>query len=251
MDWNTVLKLPQPALLPPKKIDKTVLVAQGALTKKQQKLLDSVERVTLFASVQKSTTHVNNYRDETYQLESFPILKCELRGTSNSTDLIEILHGLFPNPTMLLIEVGEFIAVSVALTRKSIAEHGVMVVDEQATSRYFELGEQIYQDFIQALGFDCAPQENLLEFVKHYIRLIRLSRYVKTLGFYPVVPKGNEQVFFEMIRQYESCSQEIARIQGERQGAPLRIAAKLRVSLDDAEKQQLELSNRIKEYCNA
>ena len=251
IDWNAMLKLPEQALLPEKKVDKTTLIAQGELTKAQQKMLDAVKRLSLIAAIQKSTTRISSYKDEYYIVESIPFLSCELRTTKNSTELIEVLHSVFPNPTLLLMEFENQIMISVALTRRSMAEKGKMVLEKIATSPLFDPSDHVYGSFIDALAYYKVPQNNLLEYVSYLYEMISLSKYVQPLGFFPVLITGDFTGFSETMKEYERCSQELRRLETEKHGAPIGIAAKLRVSIDKLEQEQHRLSERIKEYCNA
>ena len=56
MRWNDIFQLPDAALAGDKRVPKTMLVAQAALTKHEQKTLDKMRRLEHFATATKATT---------------------------------------------------------------------------------------------------------------------------------------------------------------------------------------------------
>lgn len=139
VDWNGILRLPDAALAGDRRIPKTVLVKQAMLTKTEQKRLDKVARLEHFATVQKSTTRIPPYEDDDYNVQSVVFLRCEMTvGTMAVAEVAELVHKCFPNPTVLLIEAGGCVCVSVALTRKSQAEQGATVVDRTEATGAFD-----------------------------------------------------------------------------------------------------------------
>ena len=136
--WNDIFQLPDTALAG-KRIPKTALVRNAHLTRLEQKALDKIALIEHFATVQKSTTRIAPRVDEERDIQSVIFLRCELSGASAAyTEFSGILHPCFPNPTVLLFEGGAEICISCAITRKSLAERGVTVVDSTVMTGGFQ-----------------------------------------------------------------------------------------------------------------
>ena len=107
VDWNGILRLPEVALAGCRRIPKTVLAKQAMLTRTEQKRLDKVARLEHFATVQKSTTRIPPYEDDERNVQSIVFLRCEMAaGSMAVSEMAELVHKCFPNPTVLLIEAG-------------------------------------------------------------------------------------------------------------------------------------------------
>ena len=58
MDWAKTLNLPSATLAGGKTIPKTVLTAQGGLTRAEEKLLKQYSRLTHVATIQRTTARI-------------------------------------------------------------------------------------------------------------------------------------------------------------------------------------------------
>jgi hypothetical protein len=250
-NWQSIFHLPEAALLPNKKIDKTLVVSQGNLSKSEAKLLNGVERLTAMAAVQKSTTKIERVIDEHYMVESVLFLECELRSTANYSKLAETLHKAFPNPTVICFTTNDNLGISAALLRKNLAEKDKMVVETEATSPMFNPASAQYDSFLDVLSFSRAKQETLVTFIAYYVSVIKLSQSIDTLGFYPICAPDKRQQLHDMINTYQSLSAEITHLNITKRELPIGKAANLRVKLSRIEAQRTELSTKIKEICNA
>lgn len=183
--WNDVLKLP-PQALSGRRVPKAALVRNANLTRLEQRVLDAVSRIELFATVQKSTTRIPPHVDSERDIQSVIFLRCELTGKSSAyAELGRVIHSCFPNPTVLLFENGDVVCLSCAITRMSLAERGATVVEEIVATGGFNPSDLLYTSLLDDLAFDRMPQGNLYEYVRELAWLLRLGRLVESLGFYP------------------------------------------------------------------
>ena len=81
MEWNEIFELPPAALAEGRRIPKTVVARQAELTKREQKPLDKVKRLSHFATAQKSTTRILPFQDDEHDVASIVFL---LRGMSGT-----------------------------------------------------------------------------------------------------------------------------------------------------------------------
>lgn len=164
--WNDWLCLPDAALAGDRRIAKTVLTHQALLTKTEQKVLARVASLTHFATVQNSTTRIPPTQDADHDIQSVVFLRCELAGSSAYAEVAALLHKCFPNPTVILLDGEGRVCVSVAVTRRSLAERGATVIDRVESTGAFDPGDETYGGFLRAISFDALPQGDLLSYLE-------------------------------------------------------------------------------------
>lgn len=253
VDWNGILRLPDAALAGCRRITKTVLVKQAMLTKTEQRRLDKVARLEHFATVQKSTTRIPPYEDDERNVQSVVFLRCEMAvGTMAVAEVAELVHKCFPNPTVLLIEAGGCACVSVALTRKSQAEQGAMVVDQIESTGAFDPGRSEYADFLGALAFERLSQGDLWEYLLDLSRAVKLSRAIDGLGFYPSRPAQDRGKLIVLTSRYDELGGSIKRLKEQRRSKDITLneSAKLRMEMKEEERRLRAIADEIKEICN-
>lgn len=252
IEWNEIFKLPSAALAGDKRIPKTVLTRQAELTKREQKTLNKVKRLAHFATVQKSTTRILPHVDEEYDIESIVFLHCELSRTSVAFgEVVDLLHRCFPNPTILLMEGSSAVCISAALTRKSLAEKGVMVVEEQRSTGALNPNDANACEMLGHLAFDELPQEDLLAYLHEMIWRIRLKRASQTLGFYPECDAKDGDSLIHLLAEVEQFGGEVVELEQTRRDKELSLneQMKLRIRLKDIEKKRDHTVAKIKELC--
>lgn len=253
VDWNGILRLPDEALARGRRIPKTVLAKQAMLTKTEQKRLDKVARLEHFATVQKSTTRIPPYEDDERNVQSIVLLRCEMAtGTMAVAEVAELVHKCFPNPTVILIEAGDRACVSVALTRKSQAERGAMVVDRIEATGTFDPSRPEYAEFLGALAFERLSQGDLWEYLLDMARVVALSRAIGGLGFYPRCPAQDREKLIALTSRYDELGASVKRLRERRRlkDITLNESAKLRMEMKEEERRLRAVADEIKEICN-
>ena len=253
VDWNGILGLPDAALAGCRRIPKTVLAKQAMLTKTEQKRLDKVARLEHFGTVQKSTTRIPPYEDDERNVQSIVLLHCEMAaGSMAVTEVAELVHKCFPNPTVLLIEAGSRACVSVALTRKSQAEQGATVVDRIESTGAFDPGRPEYLDFLKALDFGRLSQGDLWEYLLDLSRAVTLSRAIGGLGFYPRCPAQDRENLIVLTARYDELGASVKRLREQRRSKDVTLneSAKLRMEMKEEERRLRAVADEIKEICN-
>ena len=253
VDWNGVLRLPDAALAGCRRIPKTVLAKQVMLTKTEQKRLDKVARLEHFATVQKSTTRIPPYEDDKRNVQSIVFLRCEMAaGSMAVSEMAELVHKCFPNPTVLLIEAGGRTCMSVALTRKSQAEQGATVVDRIESTGAFDPGGPEYADFLGALAFGRLPQDDLWKYLLDMARVVVLSRAIGGLGFYPVCPARDREKLIVLASRYDELGASVKRLKERRRSKDITLneSAKLGMGVKEEGRRLRAVADEIKEICN-
>ncbi len=232
--WNDIFQLPDTALAGDKRVPKTMLVAQAALTKHEQKTLDKMRRLEHFATATKATTRMLPRVDDERDIQSVIFLRCEMAGTSQAVaEVAHLVHKCFPNPTVIMQDVGDKACVSVSLTRKSHAERGATVMEA-----------------VESTGL---PQGDLYEYLHAMAGDIMLARAIDALGFYPQARTGDQERILVLVNRYDVVRSEVRQLYEQRNGPDVTLneSAKLRMRIRKAENQQEAILNEIKELCHA
>lgn len=253
IDWNEIFDLPPAALAGGRRIPKTVVARQAELTKREQKTLDKVGRLSHFATVQKSTTRVLPFKDDEHDVESIVFLLCEM--SEKSTAFLEaagLLHRCFPNPTVLLMESTGAVCISTALTRRSLSEKGAMVVEEQRSTGALDPDDLQTRVMLEGLSFGALPQEDLLAYLREMMWRIRLVRASQMLGFYPGCAERDKKILLQLLAEAERFGMEVSELAQARRNKELSLneQMKLRVRFKDAESKRDHVVAEIKELCS-
>ena len=205
VSWNDILKLPEGALAGNRRIPKTLLAEQARLVKASAasiKLLDKLHDVRFFASLGKSNSRILPVKNDAYDIESVIFLTCVLNSTTGITEVLRVVHGCFPNPTVILAEgfANTGIAVSAALRRKNLAEHGAFVTEKVYSGGLFKVENPEYAPYLERLSFAMLPQTTLLDYLVALGDRTLLARSVKTLGFYPICKDADVDLLMRCVR---------------------------------------------------
>jgi hypothetical protein len=250
--WEDVFRLPAAALAGGRRVPKTVLARQAGLTRAEQRALDHVARVEHWGSVQKSTTRVPPHVDVSYDIRGIVFLRTELsRGSAAFMETARLLHRCFPNPTVVLAEGDAGACISVATTRRSLAERGATVVERVDGTGAFDPGGPAWSGLLDALAFDALPQDDLLAYLTALARVTQLSRTVPVLGAYPSCAPERADELLPLIAEYDRLDGEARAIEARRRDKELTLneAARLRMELKKVETEQNAAADRIRKFC--
>lgn len=254
--WNDILKLPDGALAGGRRVLKTQLTEQAKLAKASAasiKLLDKLRDVRFFASLNKSNSRILPVKDETYDIESVIFLTCGLNSTIGIAEALRMVHGCFPNPTVILAEgfANPGIAVSAALRRKNLAERGAFVTEKTYASGLFKAESPEYAPYLERLSFATLPQTTLQDYLVALGDRTLLARSVKDLGFYPICEDADVDLLMGHVKTMNALSSKIGELKNVRKSkdATLADTTKLRVEIRKLEQQRASVMDEIKEIC--
>jgi hypothetical protein len=253
-DWEGIFRLPATALAGGRRVPKTVLTSRAALTRHEQRTLDKMRRLEHWATVARGTARVLPRVDEDHDIQSVIFLRCEMRGDTQAVaEVARLLHGCFPNPTVILQEAGDGIAVSAALTRRSHAERGATVVYDVESTGLFDPDDDRYAPFLASLAFDELPQDDLLSYIEAMASCVRLSQAINALGFYPTCALGDRDRLLSLVAEYECQQAEVDALAAMRRGKDVspNESAKLRMQIRKAERQRDGTLHEIRQLCTS
>lgn len=253
IDWEKIMGFPAAALAGEKSIYKTQIVSQGQLTKAEEKKLSGVSKLTLFATLQKSTTYMLPRKDDDYDIEAIIVLRCELKGNAAPSEIAALIHKVFPNPTIILFEDAQGrMGLSAAVKRKSRAERGAIVVEDIQNTGIFDQTAPGYADFIEAINYSKLPQTSLYDFITAMASSIELSKTIPVLGFYPECDETDVGLFMVQVKRLETVQSEIRALQEKRRDKETTLAesTKIRIQIRDRQNELDNASKQIKELCH-
>lgn len=256
MSWNDILKLPEGALAGERRIPKTRLAEQAKLAKASKipmPLLDKLRDIRFFASLNKSNSRILPVKNDAYDIKSIIFLTCGLNSTKGITDALRMVHSCFPNPTVILAEgfANPGIAISAALRRKNLAEHGAFVTERIYASGLFEAESPEYTPYLERLSFASLPQATLLNYLTALGDRTLLARSVRTLGFYPICKDSDTDLLMGHVKTMDALTSKISELKDARKAkdATLADTTKLRVEMRKLEQQRASVMDEIKEIC--
>lgn len=252
--WEDILRLPEAAYAGGRRVPKTVLTSRAMLTRHEQRTLDKMSRLEHFATVAKGTTQVLPRVDEEYDIQSVIFLRCEMKGDSQAVaEVARLLHGCFPNPTVILQETGDSVAISVALTRKSHAERGATVVYDVESTGIFDPNDRRYEPFLDSLAFERLPQDDLFSYLEAIASCVRLSQAIVPLGFYPACAQQDRDLLLLLVSEYRRQQAEVDALATERRGKDVspNESAQLRMKIKVARQKLDAVVEEIRRICHA
>ncbi|MGI6217244.1 MAG: DUF4391 domain-containing protein [Coriobacteriales bacterium] len=251
--WEDILRLPEAAYTGGRRLPKTVLTSRAMLTKNEQRTLDKVRRLEHFATVAKGTARVLPRVDDDHDIQSVIFLRCVMaRDTQAVAEVAQLLHGCFPNPTVILQEAGDDIALSVNLTRRSYAEHGATVVYDVESTGLFDPTDTRYAPFLDTLSFERQPQDDLLSYLEAIASQVKLSQAIAPLGFYPSCHPDDRGLVLNLIDNYKKWDAQVKSLLQLHQGKDVtpNQSARLRMEIRRAKGKRSQTLREIEQLCD-
>ena len=251
--WEDVFGLPQEALAGDRRVSKALLARQAELTRLEQRSLERVERIEHLATVQKSTTRILPHVDGERDIQAVVFLRVAMAaGSAAFAETARLLHKSFPNPTVIVLEGTGVACVSAVTTRRSLAEQGATVVDEEASTGAFDPGDPAWAGLLDALALARLPQADLLAYLTDMIRAIRLSRAIPVTGAYPSCDPVRADELMRLIAEHDGLEAEVRAIRAQKADKNLSLneTAKLRMRMKETDGRRECVAEEIREICN-
>ena len=253
-DWNRYLQLPM-ATLQDKRIEKTEFSARAGLSKKEQKLLHDLRRLTLYAAVSKDNTGILPYTDEQYDIRGIMYFDCTLTKWDNAPALITLLHRVFPNPTVLLMRTVDPFGgyrLSIGLKRKSLAEKGTAVVESMESTGILDDMDASTALLWNALAYGKLPQRDLLDYVHGIQDVVLAFNMVPRLGFMLRIDVLHRTTIRQELANLKRLDEKIRRLKAKRRDKTTTLgeSAELRVIESGTTEETQNIVEHIKELCH-
>lgn len=184
MSWMDALNLPKSCLIykriPLKKL------AEHCTLKQKQLIEQTISSVTLVALIDEETTRVRAYVDAYENYQAFFILEITSKRFPLGSEVYGLLHGMFPNPTILYSVQEDKIQLSSALKRISLINSEQTIVEEVYISPTLTINEELIS-YISQINYQRVKVTNLKEYYSKYTQIIQLSQIIEDMNQYPSI----------------------------------------------------------------
>ena len=249
-NWNTIFTLPENALAGDRRITKEALLRNSSLSASDHRLLKKIKRLTHFAVVQKTTTRIPVYVNAERDIQSVIFLRCELIDSAINRELARVLHACFSNPTVIIFEYHSEAHISAAITRRSHTKIGTSIIDTTDSTEVFTIHDEMMRPFLNSLAFDALPQANLKDYLSAIKRNIKLSRLVRSLGFFPSCPQRKSCELVDLADLHDELSSRIdSSIRARRANTNLAETTLMRCREEELKARLNTVIEKIKEIC--
>lgn len=234
-DLLAALALP-PAALVQQRIPKKMLAEHGAATLADRKLVqERVDVLTWHAALKPSTVGVAAFEDEQRSYLEVAVVSAKLRHDASpdanirpslSTSLrrvAELVHRAIPYPTLLLVEEGPQLAISMAHIRWAQRESERTVVEGELVMAPIHISEPLASDgqafaaFLGALALMNQPRTNLMSLYQGWLDIISAWQAVELTGCFK--PSDSPAQAAERSQALRLCKDLDARIAAARSAA--------------------------------
>ena len=252
-DWADALGLPAMPGGRERVIHKTDVVRNGRLTKTEEKRLKTVSSLYWYATVDNSTAQIAGVVNADYDARSVLYLRCEMRDSVGSSDVAQLLHGVFANPTVLLMEYPEgTVAVSACLRRKSKAEKGAFVTEASAYAGAFDASDAPWSDYLADTATPVLPQFDLVAYCRALVDRTRRARTIGALGFYPRCSDADTARLMSLVGDLNGKDATLNSLKEQRRSPDITFAqsTEIRMQMAQVQKDRAAVAEEIRELCH-
>ncbi|GEM_PF-5424899 len=184
MNWLETLNLPK-ACLVQKRIPLKKLGEHSTLRQKQL-IEKNISSLMLVALVDEETSRIRSFQDTVEIYQVFFMLEIVSKVFPLSQEVYQLLHSLFPNPTILFCEKDDKLQLSSALKRINLNDSELTTVDETIISPVLSKSNDLIKYF-QQLDYQRIRVAHLKEYYMKISDAIQLSTIINDLNLYPSI----------------------------------------------------------------
>ena len=152
-----------------RKIKKKTFLSSTDLSKSHERVFnEEISRIELSYVLVSSNINIDTYKDEERNYSSVGYIYAEVKKTEKMDQIARIIHGSFPDPTVIIFASNEKISISTALKRKSKNDFNKVVVEELNTTNWIDL-ENLDEDtekFLNSISLSSLDYTNFFKFYK-------------------------------------------------------------------------------------
>lgn len=205
MNFIDALNLPS-SCLQKRKIPLKKLYEQCTLV--QKKLIEKiVSTITLVALINEENSRIKEYSDSKENYQAIFILEISAKAYPIPNDLFQLIHSLFPYPTILVCETEDKIQISSSLKRINLVNSEKTTLESTYVSPDLRKSDNL-DNYFKQLDYRTIRVLNLKEYYHLISNLIQLSQMVIDYGIYPSIKVSTNEVL-EMIEQIKAIKSNI------------------------------------------
>lgn len=211
------------------------LVEQLQPSSADKKILEShISSMKLVSILNEQTIRIRSYKDENYSYQAIYVFLIELKKEDSLTNLSNLIHSAFPEPTILIYTRLDNYYISLALKRINKIEQNKTVVEDVIVT-------QIVSDITdEQLSLKGISSTNLKEY---YFKLVERIYKLKVLSITRVYPTQSLN-FKSILKKYERLKADINRLKDEYKKASMK-SDKMRID-DELYDKEIKIKMLIK-----
>lgn len=223
MSWIETLNLPKACLvqkrIPLKKLGEHCTLRQKQLIEK------NISSVMLVALVDEETSRIRSFQDTVEIYQVFFILEIVSKVFPLSQEVYQLLHSLFPNPTILFCEKDDKLQLSSTLKRINLNDSELTTVEEMIVSSTLHMTIELNEYFYQIDYFRLRVL-NLKEF---YFWIHCAIKFLAFKNYRVLIPKDKDKLIYiyNLETEFSKNNSEI-----ECKSKSMKIAAELSRRMD-------------------
>lgn len=197
MNFIDALNLPT-SCLQKRKIPLKKLYEQCTLV--QKKLIERhVSTLTLVALVNEENSRIKEYSDSKENYQAIFILEILAKIYPLPNDLFQLIHSLFPYPTILVCETEDKIQLSSSLKRINLVNSEKTTLESIYVSPDLSKSDKL-NNYFKQIDYRSIRVLNLKEYYHLISNLVQLSQMIIDYGIYPSLKVSTHEVL-EMIEK--------------------------------------------------
>lgn len=206
MNFIDALNLPS-TCLQKRKIPLKKLYEQCTLV--QKKLIEKhVSTLTLVALINEENSRIKEYSDSKENYQAVFILEISSKTYPLSNDLFQLIHSLFPYPTILVCETEDKIQLSSSLKRINLVNSEKTTLEGTFVSPDLRNSDNL-NNYFKQIDYRSIRVLNLKEYYHLISNLVQLSQMIIDYGIYPSLKVSTHEVL-EMIEQIKEIKSIIS-----------------------------------------
>ena len=227
MEILDLFNIPEPAKIEQRVYVKDLVSALELVGKDKLAIEKSISTVVLRAVFNEQTTGIWGFESDTYAYKAIYLFYITLKNDSKIRTINEFVHRAFPNPTILVYQIGSKYYLSTALKRINKQDRNKTVIDDIQITDDFLLDD----NHISLLSHISYSVKDLKQFYENIDYIVSADYILKTTGRIPepidFTVKSKSLMIQQLLTEKRKCQ------------ADLKLATSVR--------EKMELNSRIKD----
>lgn len=153
---------------------------QVLTTAQQTQISKYIKNINIYAECDENNTKIPAFKDETYNYESIQFFLIEPNLFPIPKSILSILHNIFPNPSIYIVNTDYEFQISIALKRLNLVEQNKTTVTDLFVSE--RIREKLDYPLLELLNAKTVRVKNLKEYYEMIYIVFFLLENIKQLN---------------------------------------------------------------------
>ena len=222
-------------LCQPQRIPIKTLIQQWMPSSADKKLIEShISSMNLVSILNEQTIHIRSFKDDNFSYQSIYVFKIELKKDDSIVSLSNLIHSVFPEPTILVYKIKDSFYISLAEKRINKVEEEKTVVEDVITTYIPEIANEKQMSLQEISGI------NLREYYSKIIQWVYRLKVLRITKVYPT----EDLDYKTLLKEYEKLNIDLNKLKESYKRASMK-SEKMRID-DEIYDKEIELKKVIK-----